>query len=182
MNLIGNSNDTLEPPLGEYHKTIKTARAINDADREYRSAIERGATREAHHHGKLLLTKYPRFGLVLYKAPQGPKLTVHTIWLGPALILARQTLGQNLFIMNLDSGIIMKKSYRSVRPYLKPSYYNLPLEMRDSLQAAYPLCLNHGTQDPNLAHTSQPPTDIFDPKEHAHTEALRNILTVFSYI
>ena len=54
--------------------------------------------------------------------------------------------------------------------------------MRDSLQAAYPLWLAHGTRDPNLAHTSQPPTDIFDPKEHAHTEALRNILTVFSYI
>ena len=45
MNLIGNSNDTLEPPLGDYHDTIKTAWNINDAEREYRSAIERGATR-----------------------------------------------------------------------------------------------------------------------------------------
>ena len=54
--------------------------------------------------------------------------------------------------------------------------------MRDSLQAAYPLSLSHGPKDPNLAHTSQTSTDIFDPKEHAHTEALRNILTVFSHI
>ena len=84
--------------------------------------------------------------------------------------------------MSLDSGIIRKRSYRSVRPYLKPSYYNLPLEMRESLQAAHPLSLSHGPRDPNLAHTSQASTDIFDSKAPAHTEALRNILTVFSRI
>ena len=54
--------------------------------------------------------------------------------------------------------------------------------MREALQAAHPLTMSHGPRDPNIAHTNQASTNIFDPKAPAHTEALRNILTVFSRI
>ena len=105
-------------------------------------------------------------------------------WVGPALILARQVLGRNLFLMNLVSGMIMKKSYRNVRPYLHPTYYNLTLEMRNSLQAAYPLCLAHGAQDPNLVNPQglHGMKDNFDLSRTLFTGVLRNILTIFSYI
>ena len=66
MNLVGNSNNILENPLGDYQDMVKAARNINDADREYRLATEKGATKEAHDHRKLeedlkFLSQHPRF-------------------------------------------------------------------------------------------------------------------------
>ena len=131
------------------------------------------------------LTKYPRFGLVLVKPLKTKKLTEHPRWIGPALILARQVVGRNLFLLHLTSGKIMKKSYRQVRSHLNGNYYNLPLETRSALQTAYPLCLENGPSDPNKIFPEQgsnPIIDNFDKKQPHFLPVLKNILNVFAKI
>ena len=191
MNLVDYSTGITSAPMEEFQSNVRMARHMNDADRNFRKSMEQGARATENRHGSLkqdskFLSQYPRFGLVLVKAPRKVKLSEPPQWAGPALILARQVTGRNLFLMHLSSGIILKKSYRHVRPYLHQSYYNLPLEIRESLQKAYPLCLEHGVQDPNLIYPPTNPTggiqNNFDFHRTNFSGVLQNILTAFSYI
>ena len=139
-------------------------------------------------HGTLspdseFLETYPRLGLVLVLTHRTEKLSKTPNYVGPALILARQVLDRNLFLLDLTSGHILKRSYRQVKPYLPPDFLNLPEDTRDTLQAIFPLgIVNQGSDIPIMGKGLSIGEQPIDKKQQELSTVLSNILKVFKLI
>ena len=188
FHLISGDSPSLSPQLGELKEALEEARKLNQAKK---TLLEEGAKDMAineRRHGILspdseFLEKYPRLGLVLILTHKKEKLSKTPTYVGPALILARQALDRNLFLLDLTSGHVLKRSYRQVKPYVSSEFLNLPEDVRDTLQAILPLgVILQGDEIPTLGEGLSTGDWTFDKKQHELSTVLANILQVFKLI
>ena len=126
---------------------------------------------------------YPRLGLVLVLTHRTEKLSKTPTYAGPALILARQVLDRNLFLLDLTTGHILKRSYRQVKPYVPAEFLNLPEDVRNTLQSILPLGIVYqGDEVPSLGKGLSTGEWTIDRRQVELSTVLANILKVFSLI
>ena len=92
-------------------------------------------------------------------------------------------LDRNLFLLDLTTGHILKRSYRQVKPYVPAEFLNLPEDVRNTLQSILPLGIVYqGDESPNLGKGLSTGEWTTDKKQVELSTVLANILKVFSLI
>ena len=92
-------------------------------------------------------------------------------------------LDRNLFLLDLTTGHVLKKSYRQVKPYIPADFLNLPEDVRNTLQSILPLGMVYqGDEPPNLGKGLSTGEWTTDKKQVELSTVLANILKVFSLI
>ena len=188
FSLISGEAPITSPQIGDLKEALEQAHRINQAQKTILETGAKDMARNEKKHGTLspdseFLETYPRLGLVLVLTHRTEKLSKTPNYVGPALILARQVLDRNLFLLDLTSGHILKRSYRQVKPYLPPDFLNLPEDTRDTLQAIFPLgIVNQGSDIPIMGKGLSIGEQPIDKKQQELSTVLSNILKVFKLI
>ena len=188
FHIISGNDTNLSPQLEEIQEVLAEAHKLNQAQKKLMEESAKDLARNEKKHGTLssdseFLEKYPRLGLVLVQTHRKAKLTQMPIYIGPALILARQVLDRNLFLLDLTTGHILKRSYRQVKPYISSDFLNLPEDIRNTLQAVIPLgIITQGDEIPSLGSGLSTGEWTVDKKKPELTTVLANILQVFRLI
>merc|ERR1712115_528005 len=144
------------PQIGDLQEMLSDANKLNQAKKTLLEQGSKDLARNERKHDSLdpdskFLETYPRLGLVLILTHRTEKLSKIPTYAGPALILARQVLDRNLFLLDLTNGHVLKKSYRQVKPYIPADFLNLPEDVRNTLQSILPLGMVYqGDEPPNL--------------------------------
>ena len=138
----------LSQQLGELKGVLSEAHKLNQAKQTLLEQGSKDLARNERKHGSLdpdskFLETYPRLGLVLVLTHRPEKLSKTPTYAGPALTLAQQVLDRNLFLLDLTTGYILKRSYRQVKPYVPAGFLNLPEDVRNTLQSILPLGTVH---------------------------------------
>ena len=189
FHLLGEDIDRLAQPLVELKLALEEAHSLNNAKQRILEEASRSQREDTRKHGTLLedsifLERFPRLGLVLLYTPQDKKFSQAPNYSGPALVLARQTLDRNLLLLHLATGQILKRSYRQVRSYLPNDFFNLPEEIRDTLQSVLPVgIVETGKEPPRRGEGLRTSRDIeVDHHKPELETVLYNILTIFNLI
>ena len=92
-------------------------------------------------------------------------------------------LDRNLFLLDLTTGHILKRSYRQVKPYVPAEFLNLPEDVRNTLQSILPLGIVYqGDEVPSLGKGLSTGEWTIDRKQVELSTVLANILKIFSLI
>ena len=188
FHLLNGDTPVSSPQLGELKEALMGAHKLNQAKKILVEQGSKDLARNERRHGSLypdseFLETYPRLGLVLILTHREEKFSKTPTYAGPALILARQTLDRNLFLLDLTTGCILKRSHRQVKPYASADFLNLPEDVRNTLQSILPLGIVHqGLEIPSMGQGLSTGEWTVDKKQIELSTVLRNILTVFRLI
>ena len=188
FNLLNENAPISSPQIGDLQEMLSDANKLNQAKKTLLEQGSKDLARNERKHGSLdpdskFLETYPRLGLVLILTHRTEKLSKIPTYAGPALILARQVLDRNLFLLDLTTGHILKRSYRQVKPYVPAEFLNLPEDVRNTLQSILPLGIVYqGDEAPNLGKGLSTGEWTIDRKQVELSTVLANILKVFSLI
>ena len=188
FNLLNENAPISSPQIGDLQEMLSDANKLNQAKKTLLEQGSKDLARNERKHGSLdpdskFLETYPRLGLVLILTHRTEKLSKIPTYAGPALILARQVLDRNLFLLDLTTGHVLKRSYRQVKPYVPAEFLNLPEDVRNTLQSILPLGMVYqGDESPNLGKGLTTGEWTTDKKQVELSTILANILKVFSLI
>ena len=186
--MLNEDTPVSSPQLGDLREALSEAHKLNQAKKTLLEQGSKDLARNERKHGSLdpdskFLDTYPRLGLVLVLTHRTEKLSKTPTYTGPALILARQVLDRNLFLLDLTTGHILKRSYRQVKPYVPAEFLNLPEDVRNTLQSILPLGIVYqGDEVPSLGKGLSTGEWTIDRKQVELSTVLANILKVFSLI
>ena len=186
--LLNENAPISSPQIGDLQEVLSDANKLNQAKKTLLEQGSKDLARNERKHGSLdpdskFLETYPRLGLVLILTHRTEKLSKIPTYAGPALILARQVLDRNLFLLDLTTGHILKRSYRQVKPYVPAEFLNLPEDVRNTLQSILPLGIVYqGDEAPNFGKGLSTGEWTIDRKQVELSTVLANILKVFSLI
>jgi hypothetical protein len=99
------------------------------------------------------------------------------------MVISKQRVSRELFLLYLNTGNIMNRNVRPCREFLPVGYHNLPENIQNMINQEYPLSLSHNHYNNNRLQ-APPPTDP-GPTPISRTPFLKifdNILTLFDLI